>query len=390
MSPKTTSPSSSSAIPTDSAPNIAETESKAWDKLADETQTWYDRFITYLGLGPTRTIEATYRERRKTEKGLNSDRPNSDWHRRARTYNWEERAAAYDKDRQQTWLELEESVRLEARQTRRDVVGELLQHVYTALRIANLPELDEALARRHLPTLRALLADLLKAHRLEMGEPTEIQAVGSTSIQFSADELAEAQRQLEHALQLQPPAAVAPPGPPSAEPQPTETRLLVVIGEQPTGDNSLNIDISILRGVQAKTGMQFHRIVNPSADELEAELIRARRHGVTRQYVHMAVHAGPQGIELRGGAVDGDWLSAHLSGTEILLLAGCKSTGIGDWLSVIPFVVTFDEEITHQNAAAFTAGFWTAIALGKTPEQAIEDGLSKCVPSTREYIHKHW
>ena len=387
MSPKPTSPNSSSDTQTDSAQNTAETESKAWDKLSDESQIWYDRFITYLGLGARRTIEETYRERRKLEKGLNSDRPNSDWHRRARTYNWEERASAYDKNRQQNWLDLEESLRLEARQTRRDILGELLQHVYEAIKIANLPALDENLARRHLPTLRALLADLLKAHRLEMGEPTEIQATGSTSIQFSADDLAEAQRQLETILQTQQPPPTAPP---AAQRNATETRLLVIIGDQPAGETSLNIDISILRGVQQKTGLQFHRIVNPTADELESELIRARRQGHIRQYIHMAVHSTPEGVSLKDGIVDGDWLSAHLSGTEVLLLAGCKGTQIGDWLSVIPYVVTFDEEITHQNAAAFTAGFWTAIASDKTPDQAIEDALQKCVPSTREYIHKHW
>ncbi len=157
-----------------------------------------------------------------------------------------------------------------------------------------------------------------------------------------------------------------------------------------SGDNSLAIDISVLRGVSQKTGLQFHRIINPTAEELEAELIRARRHGIVHEYMHMAVHACPDGIELKDGTVDGDWLSARLAGTEILLLAGCRGTAIGDWLSVIPYVITFDEEISHQNAAAFSEGFWTSIARGCAPDDAVGEALRRCVPSTREYIHKHW
>lgn len=202
-------------------PNEAENEPKArqaWDKEPDESQLWYDRFITYLGLGSSRTIEETYRQRKAVEKGLTYDRPNSDWHRKARTYNWEERASAYDRDRQQKWLDQEESRRLEARETRREIIGEVLDHVYDAILIADLPNLDRDNARRHLPTLRAMLHDILMAHRLEMGEPTEIQANTTTSVQFSADDLAEAQRQLEQMMQS--PGATTPPTPPAdAEPR---------------------------------------------------------------------------------------------------------------------------------------------------------------------------
>lgn len=55
------------------------------------------------------------------------------------------------------------------------------------------------------------------------------------------------------------------------------------------------------------------------------------------------MHANHAAIALADGAVDGDWLSERLLGVQVLLLAGCHGDRLGDWLGVMPHVVTLDE-----------------------------------------------
>lgn len=181
----------------DQAPDNLPPTPKLWERRATEQSSWYDRFLTYLALGPSRTIEATYRQRRTIEKGLTAARPTGYWHTRAGLYEWDIRAAAYDRERSGDVLASEELRKVAARALRRSIVEELLGATHLAIKAADLLGMDIATARRNLPTLRALLHDLLMAHRLELGEPTEIQQeTSSSSITFSADDLAEAQRQL--------------------------------------------------------------------------------------------------------------------------------------------------------------------------------------------------
>jgi hypothetical protein len=72
-----------------------------------------------------------------------------------------------------------------------------LDKIAKAIDKAELDKMDVPTARMHLQTLGTLFINMLKAHRLEMGEPTEIQNNNiGPSIDFNADDLAEAQRQL--------------------------------------------------------------------------------------------------------------------------------------------------------------------------------------------------
>ena len=38
----------------------------------------------------------------------------------------------------------------------------------------------------------------------------------------------------------------------------------------------------------------------------------------------------------------------------IMLLASCRGDGVGDWLGVVPHVITLSEEISHEDAAVLT------------------------------------
>ena len=114
--------------------------------------------------------------------------------------------------------------------------------------------------------------------------------------------------------------------------------------------------------VKRLTGLAFHRLPDASADDLD----------------------------LAGGSVDGEWLSERLLGVQVLLLAGCEGDRVGDWLGVVPYVVTLDEAIGHDDAAVLCEHFWTGIGKGEGPGAALAAALSACAPVVGEYVVRHW
>ncbi len=63
---------------------------RPWDRQPGEKLEWHRRFLTYLRLGPGRSIQAAWEA-----LGGQGPVPRS-WLDAARAYNWEERARAYD------------------------------------------------------------------------------------------------------------------------------------------------------------------------------------------------------------------------------------------------------------------------------------------------------
>ena len=100
--------------------------------------------------------------------------------------------------------------------------------------------------------------------------------------------------------------------------------------------------------------------------------------------------ADENGVQFADGLVDGNWLSERLAGVEILLLAACEADTIGDWLGVVPYVITFAEELGINDSAIITRHFWTAIARGKNPDDALDDALDHAAPTISEYVVRHW
>jgi hypothetical protein len=145
-----------------------------------------------------------------------------------------------------------------------------------------------------------------------------------------------------------------------------------------------------LRKVKRLTGLAFHRLTDASADDLDAYLRRERSKGQAVAYLHLAVHADHAGVQLADGAVDGDWLSERLLGVQVLLVAGCQGDRIGDWLGVVPHVVTLDAAIGHDDAAVLCKHFWTGIGQGATPACALAGALAACAPVVGEYVVRQW
>lgn len=65
-------------------------ERKPWEQLEDEPDRAYARFLVYLNMGPGRSVEKAI-EAAKGEK-----RRNGQWERDGSTFNWKDRATAFD------------------------------------------------------------------------------------------------------------------------------------------------------------------------------------------------------------------------------------------------------------------------------------------------------
>lgn len=171
----------------------------------------------------------------------------------------------------------------------------------------------------------------------------------------------------------------------AGEPNKKAPLLIAAIGS----DSALSIDLSSLRAVRTETGMEFLRIQNATLERLKTALYRERAHG--RQCnVHLAVHAGPLGVELGDQVIGPLILSEILDGVQILLIAGCEADQVGDFLGVVPFVVSFSEVVEHDDAAIFCRWWWTGIGNGLEPDVALHQALARSPSSLQEFVVKSW
>lgn len=190
------------------------------------------------------------------------------------------------------------------------------------------------------------------------------------------DQLTERVRQLEHGATAG--------GWTDTPPQRQRRSVLAVgIGQ----DQGLEQDLAALRGV---CGVQLAVLRDVSKASLEALLERHRANGFPVRYLHLAVHAGQDGLALADGLADGLWLSRHLDGVEVLVIAGCESDRVGDLLSVVRHPITMRAEIEHRDAAIFTRAFWTEVGAGAPVDAALEEALRRSPSEVREMVEAHW
>ncbi len=152
-------------------------------------------------------------------------------------------------------------------------------------------------------------------------------------------------------------------------------------------DPMLEADLAALRGIR-----QLHLTVlhDVSRRSLENVLKRHRANGQAIRYLHLAVHAGVDGVVFADGIADGLWLSKTLKGLDVLVIAGCTSSEIGDLLTVAPHVVTMLDEIGNRDAAIFTHAFWSEIARDATADEALDEALRRSPSEVCEMVQAHW
>lgn len=160
-----------------------------WDRQADETDEWYDRFALYLYMGSNRTLAAAHAFAARLARGAAHGHLGS-WRRVAAKYQWRERAAAYDaagggrQATQNRGADARTSERTDDERLR--MVVELLRQVYGVLRQAELATLTRDEARQSLPTLRLFFRDLLRLYQSEAAQVASSNETGGALL--SADD----------------------------------------------------------------------------------------------------------------------------------------------------------------------------------------------------------
>jgi hypothetical protein len=348
----------------------------------------------YLGLGPMRTVKAAI-VAASTESGRSQSHC-SYWLRHSRIWRWRERAQAWDAHQRELLAVAERNSRAALKSRRLDVIGDYLDVVRSVLDSAELEDTDKQQARQWLPQMRQFLLELLEAERQECEGPEYTRQDPLNAAPITADDLRAAQRELdgEASAPTQVQSAGAHPLRPLVVPlrpsarirNEARHRLLVCVGPDPM----LTLDLAVLRKVRVATGLQFARLMELTRRKFDATLRRERGLGHPVKLLHMAVHASADGMQFADGLVAGDWLSERLDGVQVLLLATCDSDGIGDWLGVVPYVVTFSEALGNEDAAVLTQHFWHNIASDLEPGEALDEALKHCSPDVAEYVVRHW
>lgn len=350
----------------------------AWSRLAQEPEVWYQRFIGYCLLGSERSLEQNYRIQsalsgRKARPALPRE-----WRQVAARWQWAGRADAWDAAEVERSLEPARLRNSANRERRRRVIERLTAQTVRAIESARLDEVESDESRAMLPTLRQLLRDLLAAERAEQASNPVAPLDPQEAAPLSDDEIERVRAGLIafHEAQAARPSQARDPAP----------SLLVCVGP----DQSLAYDVAHLRAVRAQAGLHFERLTHCTRDDLEQALRRARGHDRPVRWLHLACHAGPDGVAFADGLADGEWLSARLQGVEVLLLAACRGDRIGDWLAVVPWVVSLHEAISHGDAGLLAHHFWLRLAEGLAPGAALDAALQRCPPLVSEHVVRHW
>ena len=357
-----------------------------WEQQPGEPDRWYGRFKVYLELGPLRSLKAAARAagERSRDKPLSWGGRFSEMTQR---WQWRQRANAWDAHQRELLAISERNMRLALRDRRVERMEGYLEAICEVLDAANMGAVDERQARAWLPQMRVFLRDLLVAERQEFERSDYSSEDPANTLVITADDLRAAQRAFEAQPHERKPD---PPGCPAANPSYDyyaggRTRFVCV-----GADAALMLDLAALRAVRAATGLKFRRLLDATQAKFAEALRRERGLGRPVELLHLALHASPEGVAFADGVADGNWLSERLFGVRIMLLASCRGDSVGDWLGVVPHVITLSEEITHEDAAVLTQHFWQGIGSGLEPGAALDAALQYCPPAVGELVVRHW
>lgn len=168
---------------------------------------------------------------------------------------------------------------------------------------------------------------------------------------------------------------------------PTERRRVLLVG---IGDDAmLQEDLTQLRRVQSQTNIRISRLMPVSRASLERTIERHRAAGTPVKLLHLATHSGPQGLVLSDGIATGQWLSEHLAGVEIAVLAGCSGDQVADLLGVVPAVISMREDVDNKAASIFAGAFWLAVGMGLDANEAFERALQRAPAVVGEFVELH-
>ena len=321
----------------------------------------------------------------------------ADWSDNARRWHWRERAHAWDVHQRELLALSERNTRLALHSRRVERMEDYLDAVCEVLDAANMTAADEQLAREWLPQMRVFLRDLLVAERQEFERGDYERNDPDSGLVITADDLRAAQRRRMRCARLSPTQA---PRSSQARAMYGQVRprlrpdglfrgrrtLLVCVGP----DSALMLDLAALRAVRSATGLKFSAFSTPRGPSLPRHCGASAASGGRSSCCTWRSMPRRRGWNSRDGVADGNWLSERLFGVRIMLLASCQGDSVGDWLGVVPHVITLSEEISHEDAAVLTQHFWHNIGLSMEPGPALDEALTHCPPAVSEYVVRHW
>lgn len=162
--------------------------------------------------------------------------------------------------------------------------------------------------------------------------------------------------------------------------------LIVCIG---SSDAGFALDLASIRAVRTETGIEIQQVNDPTPENLKNIIDRARAKQ-EHIYLHLAIKSDKNGYQIGPHIVDANWLSSILNGVLVLVVAGTDSDHIGDFLGVVPYVVTMSGSVVHREAAIFSRIFWTEIGKGIGPTLAFRRALERSPGTVREFVVSHW
>lgn len=152
--------------------------------------------------------------------------------------------------------------------------------------------------------------------------------------------------------------------------------MLVAVVDDP----GLKMDLVIFR----RAHIPFIRLRPVTLSSFEVAINRARREGKPFRHIHIAAHTSADGADFSGELATPEWLSERMRDVEILLIAGCESSEIGDWLAGIAnYVVTMAEPVSAGTRPAlsdigiFAEVFWASVYDGKTAPDAFYAAIER-------------
>lgn len=160
--------------------------------------------------------------------------------------------------------------------------------------------------------------------------------------------------------------------------------LLVAVGRDPM----FQLDLVAMRKVRAKTGIRWQRLYPVTKRKLVEKMARDNLNHRPIKNLHFSLHCGEEGLEFDDGIASPQWLSENVQGAETVVIAGCQSDTVGDYLGVATAVITMLEEVRNDDAARFTEAFWTQIGEKMQAEEAFYKAI-EIVPQVSEFAEYH-
>ncbi len=374
-------------------------QEKAWDQRAGESNLWHKRFSLYLLMGPTRSLQAAYREEyaRKHGGATTKKETASNWKTMASRWQWSQRAKAWDQEQLAMAGVALRNKMLALQEQRLDVTAELINRARTVLNNAHLEEADQAEARAMIAEMRMTVRDMAAVQQREYTLLPEDEDNPLHSAPITADDLRAAQREMERqdaearaaAAQRTPaadgdeePAEQTHRLPPQCAGDKPAPKLLVCTGN----DHQAVLDIETLRELRAATGLQFQRVLSATRRKLADALELERKLHRPTQLLQVTLPASAEGITFLDQVADGAWLCKRLDGVQVLVLSDYRGEEQGEWLETVPHVVLLRTGIGAEEATVLVRKFWEGIGLGKEPAVALEEAIGCCAMEMRPFL----